>query len=261
MESAAIQDAVMLLMAARGDHRRLEAFPPACRPATLEEGYAIQEAFTAAWAAPVAGYKIGCVSPETQKVMGTTRPFLGRVFAPTLLRSPAQVPAKAFHIRGMEPEFAFTMARDLPSRAAPYRRDEVADAVAAIHAALEIIDTRWTDWFKVGVASVVADNGANGALVLGPACADWRAIDLPAARGVLRFDGKTIAEGTGSAVMGNPLDALVWAANDLSQRGFGLKAGDAVTTGTLAHVHFAEPGTHVVLDCGPIGTAEVTFLK
>jgi 2-oxo-3-hexenedioate decarboxylase len=177
-----------------------------------------------------------------------------------LLKSPAKVAAKAFHRLGIEPEFAFTLARDLPRRAAAYTRDEVAAAVAALHGAIELVDTRWTDWIKVGAASIVADNGANGGLVLGPAVADWRKIDLPNAKATLRFDDKFIAEGIGAAVLGNPLDALVWLANHLSSRGLGLKAGDAVTTGTVASVYFAEPGMHVVADFGAIGKVELRFV-
>ncbi len=256
---AQIEEAVELLIAARGDHRRLEAFPPSCRPETFADGHAIQEAFVKAWSVPVAGYKIGCTSPATQKLLGAPGPFPGRVFAPVLLESPAKVAAKAFHRLGVEPEFAFTLARDLPARTAPYTRDEVAAAVAALHGALELVDTRWTDWFKVGVASIVADNGANGGLVLGPAVSGWRKIDLPAAKAVLRFDDKIVAEGTGAAVLGNPLDALVWLANHLRERGQGLKAGDAVTTGTVASVHFAEPGMLVTADFGPIGKVELRF--
>lgn len=256
---AQIEEAVELLIAARGDHRRLDAFPPSCRPETFEDGHAIQEAFVRAWSAPVAGYKIGCTSAETQKLLGAPGPFPGRVFAPVRLQSPARVAAKAFHKLGIEPEFAFTMASDLPPRPAPYTRDEVAGAVAALHGAIEIVDTRWTDWFKVGVASIVADNGANGGLVLGPPLADWRRIDLPRAKAVLRFDDKVISEGTGAAVLGSPLEALVWLANHLCGRGYGLKACDAVTTCTVSSVFFAEPTTAVTADFGPLGKVELRF--
>lgn len=259
MTQAEIEEAVELLIAARGDHRRLEAFPPTCRPANVEDGLAVQEAFVKVWSVPVAGYKIGCTSPEAQKMLGSPGPFPGRVFAPALLKSPAQAAAKAFHRLGIEPEFAFTMARDLPPRAAAYTRDEVAAAVAALHGAIEIVDGRWLDWIKVGVASIVADNGAHGALVLGPPVSDWRSLDLAKAKAVLRFDDKRIAEGTGDAVLGHPLEALTWLANHLAARGYGLKAGDAVTTGTVASIHFAEPGMHVTVDFGAIGKVELRF--
>ena len=98
-----IEEAVEMLIAARGDHRRLDAFPPTCRPQTYEDGHAIQEAFVKTWSVPVAGYKIGCTSEEAQKMLGAPGPFPGRVFAPVLLKSPARVAAKAFHRLGIEP--------------------------------------------------------------------------------------------------------------------------------------------------------------
>lgn len=259
LTQAEIDEAVELLIAARGDHRRLEAFPPTCRPLSFEDGHAIQEAFVQVWSVPVVGYKIGCTSEAAQKLLGSPGPFPGRIFAPVLLKSPAKVAAKAFHRLGIEPEFAFTLGRDLPARPAEYTREEVSAAVAALHGAIEIIDSRWIDWLKAGVASIVADNGANGGLILGPAVSDWRRIDLPKAKAVLRFDDKFVAEGTGAEVLGHPLDALVWLANHLSARGYGLKAGDAVTTGTVANVHFAEPGMQVTADFGPIGKVELRF--
>src|SRR5262245_61291103 len=129
MSPAAIQEAVELLIAARGDHRQLAAFPESCRPRDFDDGYAIQDALVSAWSVPVAGYKIGCTSDEAQKMLGAPGPFPGRVFAPVRLASPAKVSAKAFHKLGIECEFAFTLARGLPPRAAAYSREEVAGAV------------------------------------------------------------------------------------------------------------------------------------
>jgi 2-keto-4-pentenoate hydratase len=259
MTPQAIEEAVGLLLAARGDFRRLERFPAACAPATIDDGYAIQEAFAAAWGLNIVGYKIGCTSAEARQLLGSPGPIPGRIFAPYRLSSPATVSASAFHRLGIEAEFAFTLARDLPPRREPFARDEVAAAVAALHPAIEIIDPRWTDWLKVGVASIVADNGANGALVLGPPTENWRGLDLPRQTATLLFDGAVKARGDGAAVLGNPLDALVWLANDLGRRGFGLKRGDAVTTGTCTGLEFAAAGMAVAVDMGALGRAELTI--
>ena len=255
MTPQAIEQAVGLLLAARGDFRRLERFPEACTPPRLEDGYAIQEAFVEAFALPVAGYKIACTSQEAQHMLACPQPFPGRIFAPYRLESPAEISASAFHRVGIECEFGFTMARDLPARAKPYDRAEVADAVAALHPAIEIVDARWTDWLKVGAPSIIADNAANAALVLGPACREWRALDLAKHACTLFFDGREIATGHGGMALGHPLAALAWLANDLSRRGYGLKAGDAVTTGTCTGLHFAPAGTTVRVDFGAAGGA------
>ncbi len=257
MTPAAVQEAVGLLLAARGDFRRMERFPESCAPKTVADGYAIQEALARSWNLPVAGYKIGCTSPATQKMLGAPGPFPGRVFRPYFLTSPATISASAFHKVGIESEFAFTMAGELPARDAAYSRNEVAEAVAGLHAAIEIVHTCWTDWLEVGVAHIIADNGANGGLVLGPACKAWRALDLPNHEARLSIDGAEKARGKGREVLGHPLDALTWLANDLSRRGFGLRAGDAVTTGTCTGLNFVGAGAAVTVDMGGIGKAEL----
>ena len=78
----------------------------------------------------------------------------------------------------------------------------------------------------------------------------------------MRREGRT--EELGRTIQFKPnqdkiFEALVWLANDLSRRGFGLRQGDAVTTGTVAGVHYAEAGMRVVADFGALGKAEVTF--
>jgi 2-keto-4-pentenoate hydratase len=256
-----IAKAAGLLLAARGDFRRLDGFPPDCAPGGIADGYAIQEALAAAWGLPVAGYKIACTSEEAQRMLKSPGPFPGRIFAPYLLSSPAEVAHGAFHDPGVEGEFAFTLRVALPARPAPYSRADIEAAIAAVHPAIEIVDPRWRDWIGAGVAAIVADNAANGALVLGPGTADWRRFDLPSHAVRLDLDGRAIARGTGAAVLGDPVTALVWLANDLSRRGFGLEAGDVVTTGTCTSLHKVKPGAVATADFGPLGAVSVAFQR
>ena len=261
MKSQAIEDAVDLLIAARGDHRRLDRLPDACAPATVEDGYAVQNALADRWGLEVAGWKIGCTSKHAQEMLGTESPFPGRVFAPFLLESPAEISASSLHQCAVESEFAFKLSADLPARATPYSRAEVEAAVATVHPAIELINNYWTDWLAAGVAHIIADNGSNGGLVLGPGTANWQELDLAAQEVVLTIDGKTIEEGTGAIVLGHPLEALTWLTNDLSKRGIGLSAGQAVTTGTCTGLHFTEPVSTAIADFGDLGTAQVTFTE
>lgn len=261
MTPEAIQQAAYILLSARADHRQLDRLPDSCTPATVDDGYAVQNALAKTWGLAVAGWKIGCTSERAQQMLGADKPFPGRVFAPYLLESPAEIAAVSLHQCAVESEFAFGLAADLPPRDAPYSRDEVAAAVAAVRPALELLDNSWNDWLAVGLPSIIADNGSNGGLVLGPGRSDWQDLDLPGHAVVLSIDGKKVAEGTGAEVLGNPLNALTWLANDLSKRGVGLSAGQTVTTGTCTGIHFAKPGSTVAADFGDLGTAQVTFIK
>jgi 2-keto-4-pentenoate hydratase len=226
----------------------------------VDEGYRIQDEVTRRLGEPIVGWKIGCTAKDQQAFLKVDGPFAGRIFGYLAFDSPATLRGGQFHMRGIEGEFAFRLGRDLPPREKEYSREEVADAVAAVHPTIEIVNTRYDDWLKVGAPSLVADNGAHGAFVLGPATTDWRGLDLPNHRVSMTIDGKEVSSGTGSAVLGDPLNALVWLANDRARRGDGLKAGQVVTTGTCCGLNKVGPVAHAVADHGSLGKVEVRFV-
>ena len=220
----------------------------------------MQEALERLDGRALAGWKIGGTSERIQKALGLDRPFPGRIFAPTLHKSPARVARHEFIALALEPEFAFRLGRDLPPRAASYTRDEVTAAVASLHPACELVDTRLPEGFKAPAPCLVADNGCHAALIEGAAVADWYNLDLARQKVTFTLNGKQVAEGTGADVLGHPLEALAWLANDLSRRGTGLKAGQIVTTGTCCGFHPLAAGDEAVADYGALGRVRVTVV-
>lgn len=254
-----VSEAARLLVAARASFERLPGLPDPVRPETVDEGYEIQTAFSREWGLDLVGYKIACTSRDQQRLVGVKEPFSGRIFSPFLFESPARISARHYHMLGVESEFAFRLRRALPPRRKPYTRDQVARAVATLHPAIEIVDSRFEDWTAQGAPSLVADNAANGALVIGTGIKDWRKYDLAKHRVRLDINGKTVARGTGRRVLGHPLEGLVWLANDLSRRGEGIEAGHVVTTGTCTGLNFAAAGDEAVADFGVLGQVQVSF--
>lgn len=260
MSPEAARAAAELLLKARGDHRKLDRLPEDCTPKSVADGDAIQDALAELWGLEVSGWKVGAASEAAMAMLKTDAPFAGRVFAPYLLESPAEVSVSALHKQMVECEFAFRLGRDLPPRAECYTHEEVLDAVDAAYPAIEIVNDYWVDGFALGVAHLVADNGSNGGLVLGPPIPDWRGRDLAAHRVTLSLDGAQAAEGQGSAILGgDPTQTLAWLANDLSRRGIGMTAGQVTTTGTVTGMTPCKPGQTAVGDYGDAGTVSVTF--
>ena len=259
LSESAARTAAELLLKARGDHRRLERLPPECTPESVDDGMAIQNALAELWGLDVAGWKVGAASRAAMEMLRTDEPFPGRVFAPYLLQSPATVAAAALHKCAVECEFAFRLGRALPPREADYGMDDIRDAVTAAYPAIELVNDYWVDGLALGAAHFVADNGSNGALVLGDPIGDWRERDLAAAAVTLTVDGEVATTGSGANVLGHPLNTLVWLANDLSRRGIGLEEGAVVTTGSMTGMTPCHPGATAVGDFGPAGTVQVTF--
>ena len=159
-----------------------------------------------------------------------------------------------------EAEFAFVMGSDLPAREDAWSVDEVLAAVATLHPAIELPDSRFADFTRAGSAQLAADNACTHEFVLGPAAdADWRAIDLAAHRVTLSIDGRVATTGAGSDALGDPRAALAWIANNHAAQGAALRAGDIITTGVCGKPSAIVAGSHVVADFGAIGAAEATM--
>jgi 2-keto-4-pentenoate hydratase len=95
--------------------------------------------------------------------------------------------------------------------------------------------------------------------VLGaPASSDWRALDLVEQRPVIKLRGKAFT-GHGKNVLGDPLIALTWLANELRQLGVTLRAGEVVTTGTCHPPLPIQSGDLFEADFGSIGKVSVKF--
>jgi 2-keto-4-pentenoate hydratase len=219
---------------------RFEPFAGAQALTGLDEAYAVQEAYVALRCAyegtRIAGWKIGLTSPRMQALLGIDSPIAGAVLAPRLLDSGAAIARRDYVHLGLETEIAVRLGADLPAAGAPYTRAEVAAAVSAVCAAIEIVDDRAADYALTDIGSLVADNSWNEGVVLGAFHDDWP--DLAAVTGRVLRDGVEIDRGRGADVLGHPFEPLTWLANHLAARGGGLQAGDVVSTGSIATTRF-----------------------
>ncbi|MGE0701850.1 MAG: 2-keto-4-pentenoate hydratase [Hyphomicrobiaceae bacterium] len=270
MTPDAIRTAAATLAAARRDRKPIEALPDSCRPVSAEDGYAVQKAFIAAWGEPVAGWKAGATMKAVQDRFGLAEPFLGPMFAPTIMTSPAVAEARLYDLRApqengkravsVEVEFAFRLGRDLAPRAGGYGEAEVLDAVEALVPAMEIITPRYTAVPGGSPGQALADSGLNGGIVLGSPVADWRGFDYPAHATRLVVDGKPVVEGTGALVLGHPFKSLVWLVNALGRLGHPLTRGQVLTTGSMTGIYAVDQGAEAVGDFGRLGEVRARFV-
>lgn len=248
----------------------MPALPEDLRPVTRADGYAIQQRIEARSASPLFGWKIAATSKAGQAHINVDGPLAGRLLRERVHASGDSVPSGTHdEMRVAEAEFAFRMARDLPPREQPYSVEEVLAAVATLHPAIEVPDSRFDDFTIVGAPSLIADNACAHVFMLGPAArVDWRALDLVEHRVIGTVGpGSTggeqpgvTREGKGANVLGDPRVALAWLVNELSGLGITLKAGEVVTTGTCLVPLPIQPDVYVRADFGPLGTVSVRIL-
>ncbi|WP_051078281.1 hypothetical protein [Leeia oryzae] len=148
----------------------------------------------------------------------------------------------------VEPEIAFVLGKDLPPREAPYSDAEVVESVSDVRLALELIAYRFTEPASLSFELKLADCLSNQGLLLGPSILAHKQ-HLP---GALTLTVETDAGPSELAAQHpnqDPWLPLFWLANFLTREHGGLKAGQAVITGSYAGV----------VDLPPAGQSRIRF--
>jgi 2-keto-4-pentenoate hydratase len=239
---------------------RIQELPQHCRPVDRAEGYAIQGRLADVSGQRVVGWKIAATSRAGQAHIHVDGPLAGRLLSERVLENAAIISLSGNLMRVAEAEFAFRFSRDLVRRSSSYSPEEVVNAVESLHAAIEVPDSRYEDYTAVGAPQLIADNACACWFILGsPATANWRGFDLAQHNVDGYRNGEVTSRGSGANVLGDPLVALTWIANELSRFGEGLKAGQFVTTGTCIPPIPVAPGDQVRMDFGALGSVEAEF--
>ena len=257
-----IERAGQWLFDAHNNREPFAALPPELAPSDMGEAYAIQGQYVGRRAdtlGPVAGYKIALTTPAMRGMAGLNDSIAGEILESTIHRGGARVSAADYQRLIVEFEIAFEIGEDLPVVDAPYTRERIARSVAAAMPAFELADDRNADYARLKEHALVlaADNAWNEGAVLGAPLRDWQGIDLAALKGAAFINGEKVGEGHGRDVMGHPLDALAWLANNLAKRGLGLWRSDVVLTGSLVTSKFPKAGDALRWEAGTLGAVEM----
>ena len=119
--------------------------------------------------------------------------------------------------------------------------------------AFELIEDRNADYSNLFFLSAAADNAWNAGIVLGEPVTDWQSFDLVEASGAMTINGESAGSGKGGDVLGHPLEALAWLANNLADRGQSLKKGMIIMTGSIVSTKFLNEGDDVRFDMDTLG--------
>ena len=228
-------------------------------PLDIAGAYAVQDINTRFWqnqGRRIVGRKAGLTARAVQQQLGVDQPDFGALFDDMRVADGGTLdPARCIQPK-VEAEIAFVLGADLPLP--DTTPEQVAAAVAGVHAAIEIVDSRIADW-KITFADTVADNGSSAFFVLADEGRPLVGSDLYTAGMVMEVNGAIASTGVGAAALGHPLNAAAWLAQTLAARGEPLRAGDIVLAGALGPMVALKPGDHVVARVGGIGTCSFSY--
>ena len=242
-------DLEVALMAAR--HANLEVVANPSRDMTLSDALCGRDKFVRFLAqnnGRAVGYKAGLTSAAAQKQFGVAHPVRGTLFEKMLLRDGAEVPAKF----GARPVFEADLVVEVKDAGINTARTplEALRHVARIYPFIELPDLMVENPRAITGPIVAYINVGTRLGVLGeplevkPSQALLDALSTMKVT-IVDNDGKQIDSASGSALLDNPMHAVLWLASDLRRQGGVLRKGELLSLGSFSRPHPPKPGMTV----------------
>ena len=125
---------------------------------------------------------------------------------------------------------------------------EILDSIDSVLPAIEIPDSRFLNFHKIGENLLIADNACAGEYVLGKnPIKSWKHIDLKSFKVDCYKNNQLVGYGLGSNVLGDPVKALTWLINELNLYNITLYAGQTILTGTCIKPFEVKEGDQVAV--------------
>jgi 2-keto-4-pentenoate hydratase len=206
----------------------------------LSAAYAVQQGLVRNrldLGARVVGRKIGATSKAVQDQLGVDQPDFGYLLDEMDVSDHTATNGGISMQRLLQPrveaEVAFVMGADVaPDSEDEITLDLVREAVEVALPALEIVDSRIEGW-DIGFTDTVADNASSGLYVVGTAGRPLSEVEPKDVEMTLSINGEVRSSGTGTACLGDPLEALRWLAVQCHRFDDPLRAGHLVLSGAL----------------------------
>jgi 2-keto-4-pentenoate hydratase len=197
---------------------------------------------------PVIGYKAGLTNPAVQQRFGYPAPMRGTLFQKMMLRDGAEVATKF----GARPVFEADLVAVVRSSAIHDAKTplEALSHLSVIYPFLELPDLVLEDPAKInGPGLTLINVGARYGVLGAPIPVQPTEAMLTALRDMtvrlVDGTGKELDSGKGSAILGQPVNAVIWLADDLRKSGIRLKEGDLLSLGSFTRLLPPQPGMQV----------------
>jgi 2-keto-4-pentenoate hydratase len=246
MEQSEIEDAAMFLLHLRTQRDQVAGLPGEFTPKTLDDAYDIQDTIHhfAGW--PIGMLKVGCTSLAAQEALDIPHPGGGRIPAEGVFESGSAVPRSFL---ASEPLLECEIAMRVGLNG-------VVDAVAP---AIELVNARYRDTSKVSGPSIIADNLASCAAILGDPVSLAEVDDLDALDMTLHNNDGQIASGNARALIEGPQGSVDWTLAHEVSRGRNVVPGTWIITGTCTGLTPTQWGASYTADFGLLGSVSFTL--
>lgn len=207
--------------------------------------------------AKIVGKKIGLTSKAMQNLVGVDEPDYGHILDNMLFMQGDTISLDKYIEPKVEFELGFILNKDLDGPDVTVI--DVIQATDYIVPAFEIIDSRIEDW-KIKYEDTVADNGSSAGALISTQFSKIDGIDLGNIGMTVHKNGEFFDTGSTGAILGNPLNCVVWLANSLLKYGVKLKAGELILAGAVTAATPVEPGDSFTMLFDHLGQTTIKFV-
>ncbi|WP_431283397.1 2-keto-4-pentenoate hydratase [Humitalea sp. 24SJ18S-53] len=194
---------------------------------------------------PIGAFKLGATIAQVRATLGLPRQFFGTIPQSRIYPDGGDVPFVAARQRGVESEYAFRLARDLTAADAGLDEAGLIAAIDTVHPSIEIPGSRFVGLGAHGGFGLVADVGAVGSFVVGPGQKLGDPARLTDAPVILEIEGSDPVTGGGAVIDGGPFGPLLTFVRTALARGYALKAGQFIASGSCTGYIDVPTGTLV----------------
>ena len=174
----------------------------------------------------IIGYKIGCVSKDTQKKMGFTQPACGYLWKNELYQSGVILNKKDYTNPAMEAEFGVILNRDIKAELSSF--NYILESIEGIYPLIEIHNLIFYGNEPYG-AELLANNAIHAGVVLGPETK--LPIDKIETNLKLIYENEIIDTWVNKRWPHDMLSEIEWLVKELAKKRIYLKKGDLILTG------------------------------
>ena len=232
---------------------------------TIEDAYAVQAAWVKikqAEGQKIIGRKVGLTSKAMQNAMGIDEPDFGTLLDSMWIENNATVAASQFIDPRVEVELAFVLKQ--PLAGPDLSVEDVIEATDFVVPSLELIAARShrvdpDNGYVRTVVDTIADNAANGGIVVGDTPVKPSEIDMRWAGAILYRNGVVEETGLGAGILDHPAHGIVWLAKRFAPHGVALGAGEYILSGSFTRPVIANSGDEFCADFGALGKVGLRF--
>ena len=207
----------------------------------------------------IIGKKVGLTSKAMQELGGIFEPDYGFLTNKMVVYEDFPIKLSELINPRVEAEIAFVLKQDLKGPGVLV--SDVLQATDYVMPCLEIIDGRTIrtqgEW---RVENSILDNAGVGRVVFGGKRCSIDDVDLRYVGLVFERNGEIVSTAAGAAVYGNPVQAVAWLANKLSEFGITMNAGETIISGSLIAAIRANEGDSFTATFDKLGPVKVKFI-